>query len=44
MYMEEKKQKQVYSAPLSELLEMTQETIICASPTFNKPFNDEQEW
>ena len=30
MYMEPK-QKQVYSAPLSELLELTQEGVICGS-------------
>ena len=31
--MKKEKQKQVYSAPSSELLEMAQETIICASTT-----------
>ena len=35
--MKKEKQKQVYSAPSSELLELTQETIICASGELISP-------
>ena len=33
-----------YEAPTSLVFEVAQESVVCASPKFNKPFNDEEEW
>ncbi|MBO7118162.1 MAG: hypothetical protein J6V81_05750 [Bacteroidales bacterium] len=38
--------KELYSSPECEALEMKQEGVICASgnPQWNSPFNPEQKW
>lgn len=38
--------KELYSSPECEALEMKQEGVICASgnPQWNSPFNPEQNW
>lgn len=40
------KQKELYAAPATEVLELRMEGVIAASgdPQFNKPFDDEQAW
>ena len=36
----EKKVKEFYEAPATQVVEITQESVVCASPDFNMPFND----
>ena len=36
--------KNQYEAPTTLVFVVTQERMVCASPKFNKPFNDEEEW
>ncbi len=40
----EKKVKEFYEAPATQVVEITQESVVCASPDFNMPFNDEEDW
>ena len=40
----EKKVKELYEAPATQVIEITQESVVCASPDFNMPFNDEEDW
>jgi hypothetical protein len=37
-------EKERYSAPVAEVLEVKSEGVICLSPQFNNPFNDEKEF
>jgi hypothetical protein len=37
-------EKERYSAPIVEVLEVKGEGVICLSPQFNNPFNDEKEF
>ena len=36
--------KEFYESPLTTVVELEEEGVVCASPVFNKPFNDEEEW
>jgi hypothetical protein len=36
--------KEFYESPLTQVIELEQEGVVCASPKFNKPFNDEEDW
>ena len=44
----ETKLNRFYEAPSTEVIEVAQEGVVCASqegaPKFYKPFNEEEEW
>jgi len=40
----EKKVKEFYEAPTTQMFEVAPEGVVCASPDFNMPFNDEEDW
>lgn len=40
----ERKPKEFYESPLTTVVEVEQEGVVCASPKFNKPFSDEEDW
>jgi hypothetical protein len=41
----QQKEKQKYSVPSTMIIEVTQEGVICVSdPTFNTPFDPEEDW
>ena len=36
--------KEFYESPLTAVVKVEQEGVVCVSPRFNKPFSDEEEW